>query len=146
MEPSPVAQADSRDIVADTSLLTAYFWESDAFHQSAREFIADFDNGGYRLHLPMLVMVETISAIRRRYGQDWQTRVIEVYATIYEWERQGKVVFYPLNRERMEGALGLAEGIALRGADSIIAALSEELGIALKTYDNEILRRFQRAI
>ena len=46
----------------------------------------------------------------------------------------------------MEAALGLAEGNALRGADSIVAAFSEELGIALKTYDNEILRRFQRAI
>ena len=65
---------------------------------------------------------------------------------MYQWERQEKVVFYPLNRERMEAALRLADGNALRGADSIIAALAEELGIALKTYDNEILRRFQRAV
>lgn len=68
-----------------------------------------------------------------------------------QWERQGKVVFYPLNRVRMEAALRLTplrltQGIALRGADSIVAALSEESGIALKTCDNEILRRFQRAI
>ncbi len=40
----------------------------------------------------------------------------------------------------------LAEGNALRGADPIVAALSQELGIALKTYDNEVLRRFRRAI
>lgn len=46
----------------------------------------------------------------------------------------------------MEAALRLAEGNALKGADSTIAALAEELGIALKTYDSEILRRFQRAI
>ena len=134
------------DVVADSSLLTAYFLEFDVFHRSAREFMAELDSGGHKLHLPMVVMVETISAIRRRLGQNWQTTVNDALATIYQWERQDKVVFYPLNRESMEAALGLAEGIALRGADSIVAALSDELGIALKTYDNEILRRFQRAV
>ena len=133
-------------VVADSSLLVAYFLESDVFHQSARKFVADLDSGGHKLHLPMLVMVETVSAIRRRLGQNAQTTVNDAFATIYQWEREEKVVFYPLNRERMEAALGLAEGNALRGADSIVAALSEELGIALKTYDNEILRRFMRAI
>ena len=93
----------------------------------------------------MAVTVETISAIRRRLGQNWQTTVNDSLATIHQWERQDKVEFYPLNRERMEAAFGLAEGIALRGADSIVAALSDELGVALKTYDNEILRRFQWA-
>ena len=134
------------DVVTDSILLTAYFLEVDVFHRSAREFMAELDSGGHKLHLPMVVMVETISAIRRRFGQNWQTTVNDALATIYQWERQDKVVFYPLNRERMEVALGLAEGIALRGADSIVAALSDELGIALKTYDNEILRRFQRAV
>lgn len=134
------------DVVADSSLLVAYFLESDAFHQPAMEFMAELDSGGHKLHLPMLVMVETISAIRRRLGQSSQTTINDAFATVYQWERQEKVVFYPLNRERMEAALRLADGNALRGADSIIAALAEELGIALKTYDNEILRRFQRAI
>ena len=134
------------DVVADSSLLVAYFLESDVFHQSAREFMAELDSGGHKLHLPMLVMVETVSAIRRRLGQRSQTTINDALATIYQWERQQKLIFYPLNRERMEAALRLAEGNALRGADSIIAALGGELGIALKTYGNEILRRFQRAI
>ena len=134
------------DVVADSSLLAAYFLESDAFHQSAREFMAELDSGGHKLHLPMLVIVETIAAIRRRLGQNSQATVNDALVTIYRWDLQEKVVFYPLNRERMEAALRLAEGIALRGADSIVAALSEELGVALKTYDNEILHRFQRAI
>ena len=134
------------DVVADSSLLIAYFLESDVFHQSARGFIAELDSGGYKLHLPMLVMVETISAIRRRLGQNSQTTINDAFATIYQWEQQGRVVFYPLNRVRMEVALRLTQEIALRGADSIVAALSEELGIALKTYDNEILHRFQQAV
>lgn len=134
------------DVVADSSLLTAYFLEFDVFHQPAREFMAELDGGGHKIHLPMVVMVETIYAIRRRLGQNWQTAVNDALATIYQWERQDKAVLYPLNRERMEAALGLAERIALRGADSIVAALSDELDISLKTYDNEILRRFQRAV
>lgn len=134
------------DVVGDSSLLVAYFLESDAFHQSAREFMAELDSSGNKLDLPMIAMVETISAIRRRLGQNSQTTLNDAIATIQQWEQQEKVIFYPLNRERMEAALGMAEAIALRGADSIVAALSEELGIALKTYYNEILRRFQRAI
>ena len=34
------------DVVADSSLLVAYFLESDGFHQSAREFFAELDSGG----------------------------------------------------------------------------------------------------
>ena len=134
------------DVVADSSPLVAYFLAYDAFHQPAREFIAELDSAGKRLHLPTIVMVETISAIRRRLGQDSLSALSSASATINAWEGQGKVIFCPLSRERMEVASRLAEELALRGADSVIAALSEELGIELKTYDNEILHRFQRSI
>ncbi len=135
-----------QNVVADTSLLVAYFLESDAFHRTAREYVAELDNGSFILHLPMLVMVETVSAIRRRQRHDWQYKVDEAFTTIYEWERQGRVIFYPLNRERMEVALRVTIETGLKGADSVIAALSEELGYNLKTFDNEILRRFQWAV
>ena len=134
------------DVVADSSLLVAYFLETDAFHQSAREFIAELDSAGKKLHLPTIVMVETVSAIRRRLGRESPSALSSASATINEWEGQGKVIFYRLSRERMEAASRLAEELALRGADSVIAALSEELRVELKTYDNEILHRFQRAI
>ena len=135
-----------QNVVADTSLLVAYLLESDAFHLSAREYFSGMDRGNITLHLPMLVMVETISAIRRRQGQDWQYKVGEALATIYEWERQGWVIFYPLNRERMEGALRISIETGLKGADSVIAALAAELGYNLKTFDHEILRRFRLAV
>ena len=135
-----------QNVVADTSLLVAYLLEYDAFHLSAQEYFSGMDRGNFILHLPMLVMVETISAIRRRQGQDWQYKVNEALATIYEWERQGRVIFYPLNRERMEGALRISIETGLKGADSVIAALAAELGYNLKTFDHEILRRFRLAV
>lgn len=144
MEPGFVIRPE--DLVADSSLLAAYFLESDSFHQSAQEFIAQFDNGHYRLHVPMLVLVETIAAIRRRLGPNWQAKVNEALAAVYEWERQGRLILYPLDRRAMEGALRISQRFGFKGADSVIAALAEDLGYSLKTFDNEILNRFWRAV
>ena len=45
----------------------------------------------------------------------------------------------------MSVALGLAEQQGLRGADSVIAALAEELDMPMRTFDEEIVARVQRA-
>jgi len=55
------------------------------------------------------------------------------------------MVLYPLNRNRMELASSIAIRFRLRGADSVFAALAEELEIPLKTFDQEILDRFPLA-
>ena len=39
----------------------------------------------------------------------------------------------------------VADKYGLRGADSVVVALAEELNMPLKTFDKEILDRFQRA-
>ncbi len=42
----------------------------------------------------------------------------------------------------MDNAMYVAERHLLRGADSVIVALAEELDMPLKTFDVEILGRF----
>ena len=44
----------------------------------------------------------------------------------------------------MDNAMYVAERHLLRGADSVIAALAEELAMPLKAFDLEILARFSR--
>jgi hypothetical protein len=45
----------------------------------------------------------------------------------------------------MQNSIIVAEQNRLRGADSVIAALAEELDVSVKTFDQEILARFLKA-
>ncbi len=62
-----------------------------------------------------------------------------------DWEQDGILFLYPLDRDRMERASGIAVRYLLRGSDSVFAALAEEMDIPIKTFDQEILDRFPSA-
>ena len=53
---------------------------------------------------------------------------------------------YPLERQRMDNSIQVAERYGLSGADSVVVALAEELNVPLITFDREILNRFPRAL
>ena len=45
----------------------------------------------------------------------------------------------------MDRSARVAQQHRLRGADSVIAALAEELTVSLRTFDGDILQKFQQA-
>ena len=90
-------------------------------------------------HLSMLVVVEVSAAIRRRVPR-WQPVFSRWQGDVLRWERDGRVILYPMSRERMENSVIAARHRRLRGADSIVAALAEELNMPLRTFDNELLQ------
>jgi len=108
-------------------------------------YINGLESGEYSFHLPILVIVEVLSAVSRQVQRNRVAAFARVNESIDEWERTGKIVLYSLDRERMERAKDIALRFRLKGADSVIAALAEELAIPLKTFDSEVLDRFQRA-
>lgn len=132
-------------LVVDSSVLTASFLESDRFHQDSLTYITGLERGDYRFHLPILVVVEVLSAVSRQVQRYRLAALARVKESFREWERTGKIVLYTLDRERMEHSIDIAQRFRLKGADSVIAALAEELDIPLRTFDSEALHRFQRA-
>ena len=132
-------------IVLDSSILVASFVESDKFHQRSLNFTNGLESGDYIFHLPMLVLVEVIAAINHRLPRNHISIVARAKKSISDWERDGKVFLYALDRNRMDKAVNTAERHRLRGSDAVIAALAEELDIPLKTFDTEVLARFLRA-
>ena len=133
------------DVVVDSNVLVASFLESDAFHQRSEDYVNALERGDYIFHLPMLVIVEVMSAISRRAQINRQAILARAGKSLRDWERDGKLVLYPLDRVSMDNATNIALRDRLKGPDSVIAALSEELDISLKTFDMEIVNRFQRA-
>ena len=95
-------------------------------------------------HLPMLVVVEVSSAIRRRV-RSWRLSYRRWQNKLAQWEREGRVILYPMDRDRMENSVGTARDRSLSGADSVVAALAEELNMPLQTFDGELLTRGPRA-
>jgi predicted nucleic acid-binding protein len=133
------------NLVIDSSVIVSYLVESETFHQTALPYINGLENGDYAFHSPMLVPVEVTAAISRRNPLPNRLAILARWQqTMTDWEQSGRVVLYPLDRSRMESAIYITEQHRLRGADSVIAGLAEELDTPLKTFDREILARFQR--
>lgn len=127
----------------DASVLVASFLERERRHREALEFIRHLDAGDYVFHLPRLALVETLAAVNRRAQPSPQSYVMRVKANFEVWLADGKIAFYDLNESRAERAVDIALRDRLRGADAVYAALAEELGLELLTFDGEQAERFQ---
>jgi predicted nucleic acid-binding protein len=132
-------------LVVDTNIIAASFLESEEFHERAKGYIDALEGGDSMFHLPMLVAVEVMAVISRRPQRFRQALLLTWRQNLIDWERDGKLALYPLDRDRMERSLDTADHYKLRGSDSIIAALSQELSLPLKTFDQEILARYLQA-
>jgi predicted nucleic acid-binding protein len=132
-------------VVIDSSVLVAYLLESDEFHQRSRHYVDGLEKGDYTFHLPMLVAVEVMASVSRR-PQGNRLAIINAWQrTLLDWESDGKAILYPLDRNRMDSAVNIAQRHRLRGSDAVIAALAEELGMPLRTFDTELQQRFHQA-
>lgn len=127
-------------LVVDSSVIVASYIPEEVNHLQGLEYRNGLDRGTYVFHLTMLVAVEVTSAIRRRLP-NWQQVMDDWQRSLVRWQRDGKVVLYPLDRASMERSVSAARRRRLRGADSVVAALAEELNMPLRTFDNELLQR-----
>ena len=132
-------------IVVDTNILVASFIEPDSQHLESQKYIAGLEDGSYIFHLPMLVIAEIIASISKRVTTNRLALLARTDQSLKAWEQSSKMTLYPLDRDRMDRSIRVAQRDRLRGADSVIAALAEELGMHLKTFDAEILGRFSQA-
>lgn len=123
----------------------ASFLQSEARHDDARQYINGLEIGDYIFHSPMLLVVEVMSAISRRAQRKRLALLATRKQNVVDWEMNDQLVLYPLDRDRMNRAAELSERHRLPGADSVMAALAEELNMPLRTFDGEILDRFPRA-
>ena len=132
-------------IVVDANVIMAFFLEAEEYHQRSRTYVDGLEHGEYIFHLPMLVIVEIVSAISRRAQRNRLALLTRVTKSLSDWETAGRIILYPLDQGRMGNAVKVAEERRLRGADSVVAALAEELRMPLKTFDLQIIARFSQA-
>ena len=132
-------------LVVDSNIIVASFLQSEAGYNDARQYINGLEIGDYVFHSPMLLVVEVMSAISRRAQRNRLALLAVWKQNIVDWETNNQLFLYPLDRDRMNQAAEISAQYSLRGADSVMAALAEELDMPLRTFDREILGRFPRA-
>ena len=132
-------------LVVDSNIFVASFLVNEEKHQQALEYINGLERGDYTFHLPMLANVEVTSAIRRRATRNWVGLVSTWKLSVSDWERDGLLIMYPLDRVRMDKASDIALQYRLRGLDCLLSELALELDVPIKTFDKELLERFPTA-
>lgn len=132
-------------LVVDSNIFVASFLVNEEKHQQALEYINGLERGDFTFHLPMLANVEVTSAIRRRATRNWVGLVSTWKLSVSDWERDGLLIMYPLDRVRMDKASDIALQYRLRGLDCLFAELALELDVPIKTFDKELLERFPTA-
>ena len=131
------------EVVVDASVLVASFLEHQDHHTKASEYIRGLEAGDYFFHLPRLALIETLAAVNRRARRNQQAYVANAKSSFEQWLAEGKITFYDLEESRTRNAVDIALRDHLSGSDAVYAALAEELGLELKTFDQEQSQRFQ---
>ncbi len=137
-----------KDLVMDSDALLGAFIEGDEHHPEVVQLIQDLEGGEALLHISTLVPVEVCAAVVRKLRNKIGDRAAELFAkwvkkNIEDWINAGRLRLYPLDEWRMDKAGAIAIRDKLKGADSVIAEVAEELELALLTFDKEILKRFK---
>lgn len=137
------------DFVVDASVWVAYWLRRPLQYPIAFQFVQELRLGEHSCHLPNLSLVEVCASVLREVPKPTQSLALctQVRQTFAEWEDAHLVQFYELTRYRATNAieLNVPMPLHLKGADSIYAALSHELGMPLKTFDTEIQQRYANA-
>ena len=91
----------------------------------------------YLKQLPLLTVIETIAALNRRTGQADLLPTLLAFHAFHKYTNLGRIIQYPLNEARRQGAISVALQYRLRGTDTVYAALSAALGFSLLTADTD---------
>lgn len=94
-------------------------------------------------HLPRLVGVEVFARLFLRTGEAEIS--LRAQRTFVQWAQMGSLRWYDLTEERANRAVQASVRYRLRGADSVVVALADELNMPVLTFDNDILSRYPKA-
>lgn len=126
-----------RHVVLDASVWVSRTITKDSNHLPARAWITRHFQTRGTIVAPTLFEIEIAAAISR-VTKDQQLAHKEV-AQLHRLNARGILRLITADTKVIQGATALAIGYGLRAGDAIYAALAQQLGIALVTFDTELL-------
>ena len=122
-------------LVIDSSVFVAAFREQEQSSREAFELIKRVSSGSVTAIVPVIVIIEVMSAIRRRTGNEALARTIG--ETMLSWQSLSLI---DITVFRMTSVLDIAATSTLSGMDAIIVGVAQEFDVPLVTLDKEILK------
>ena len=122
--------------VVDASVLVSGAILGDVFHLPSVAWLARSRRSRSPLSIPTLALPEVAGAIARRTGDS--AFAIEMTTAL---RRTRTFAIVPLDDDLVDQAVLLASERQIRGADAVYVALALLRGVALVTWDREMLAR-----
>lgn len=120
-------------VTVDSSVLVSAFVVKETRHQEAKEVLNKIVDNSYFAILPTTILVEVISAVTRRTGDELLAYNILEYLKNLE-----SILFINIEENIAINASNFSIQTHLRGMDSIVVYISQEFETELITYDQEM--------
>lgn len=122
-------------VVVDASVWVSLFIR-DALYADSRSWVTEYTRSGGKLIDPGFVLLEAAAAVSRATGDPALTR--RILATLV---RVPELTLVELSSSLLQQAIDVAADTGLRAGDAIYAALAQQEGIPLVTWDMDFQRR-----
>lgn len=114
---------------------------ADKSSAESEEFLRRVGQKGLKIYCPTLLLPEIASAIIRPTSDINAAKI-----TLASVENFPNITFVPLTEQRSQATVQIALTYRLRGADAVYAAVAQEYGTTLITWDQELLTRGVAAV
>jgi predicted nucleic acid-binding protein len=119
-------------LVVDSNIFIGGLDPRDALHQQCLPVVERIVTGEIEALCPVLVLVETTCALRRRTTIELAFNVKEALA------RLPSILWLDINLDVAERACVLGIQTGLRGGDALVLQVAEQYGVPLLTMDREL--------
>ena len=128
-------------LTLDSSVIIAALRKQEPKHKEALDLLENVVNGDHIAVMPYTVLIEVVSAIRRRTGsKELAARIennLESITTIY---------FLEIIRSRVKEANKIAREYGLKGMDAIVVQVAKENNANLVTLDEQMAKIATRIV
>ena len=128
-------------LTLDSSVIIAALRKQEEKYTHCRTLLEHVKNAQHIAIQPYIVLVEVVSAIKRR--TDSQRLALQIKESLLSIDT---INFVELEPKRADLAAEIAAQTGLRGMDAIIAQIAQEFDTYLVTLDEEMIRKAETII
>ena len=128
-------------LTIDSSVIIASLLESETKHKEASAVMGDVLNGKAFAIMPFTILVEVVSAVRRRTGVEALALQVKDELTSIE-----NLSFVMLDDKSAIDAADIAAKSGLRGMDAIVVQVAKEFDARLITFDEDMKKKARKIL
>ncbi len=130
-----------RKLTIDSSVIISSLLESEPMHKEASAVMEEVLNGKAFAIMPYTILVEVVSAVRRRTGIEQLAMQVKDELTSIE-----NLSFVMLDDKSAIEAADIAARSGLRGMDAVVVQVAKEFDSRLITFDEDMKKKARKIL